>query len=384
MDPITDAVQATEPAAIAMTPPKGAPDQLSARGAAALLSKLRQDKPKDQSTTTASERAPPASAGPGAPAGEPSQQSAAGLAPEAGAAPASPGPGETEALDPATPGLDPEVPSIEPPRSWTKDDKELFTSLPRATQERIAERERSRDTDLSRRQNEAAVERKALAAERQHADQVRQHYESALPQLLQALQAQEADAFADIKTMADVERLTHEDWPRYMQWDVAQKKIAMATQQMLDAYQRQAQQRSQHFSGYAKREDELFVEKVPDLADPKKAAELQSAAVSVLKDLGFEEGELAQSWQGAKALSLRDHRVQLLIREATLWREAQQKARAAAAKPVPPVQRPGVSQPKGAAQEAQIANLNKQLENASGVNALRLAARLTAAKRATR
>src|SRR4029453_8359664 len=33
---------------------------------------------------------------------------------------------------------------IEPPRSWTKEDKELFTSLPRATQERIAERERSR------------------------------------------------------------------------------------------------------------------------------------------------------------------------------------------------------------------------------------------------
>src|SRR5205807_8024258 len=44
---------------------------------------------------------------------------------------------------------------IEPPRSWTKEDKELFTGLPRATQERLAERERSREGDFLRRQNEA-------------------------------------------------------------------------------------------------------------------------------------------------------------------------------------------------------------------------------------
>jgi hypothetical protein len=35
-----------------------------------------------------------------------------------------------------------------------------------------------------------------------------------------------------------------------------------------------------------------------------------------------------------------------------LWRDAQAKAKAAATRPVPPVQRPGVSQPKGAAQDA--------------------------------
>src|SRR5262249_34448611 len=35
-------------------------------------------------------------------------------------------PGETESVDPGA-----ELPSIEPPRSWTKADKELFTSLPR-------------------------------------------------------------------------------------------------------------------------------------------------------------------------------------------------------------------------------------------------------------
>jgi hypothetical protein len=297
-------------------------------------------------------------------------------------------PGETERADPADPDSRSEgetgLPPIEPPRSWTKADKELFTSLPRETQERIAERERSREGDFLRRQAEAVEKLRGLSAKEQAVEQARLQYETALPQLLLTLHDQQAGEFADIRTLADAERLAREDWPRYMKWDLAQKRIASTHQQMLEAQQRQVLEQLQRFGQFAKRQDELFIEKVPEFADAKKAAELQSKAVSVLKDLGFDEAELAASWQGQKDLSLRDHRVQLLVRDAALWREAQQKAKAAVAKPVPPVQRPGVSQPRGAAQDAVIQNLNKQLENASGVNALRAAAKLVAAKRAAR
>ena len=164
------------------------------------------------------------------------------------------------------------LPPIEPPRSWTKEDKDLFTSLPRATQERIAERERSREGDFNRRQQEAAEKSKALEAERSKAEQARQQYEAALPQLLQTLQQQQAGEFADIKTLADVERLAREDWPRYALWDVQQKKIAEVAQHLALAQQRQAQERVQQFSEFARREDDLFKEKVPDMADAKKAA----------------------------------------------------------------------------------------------------------------
>jgi hypothetical protein len=296
--------------------------------------------------------------------------------------------GETERADPAAPDSRSEaetgLPPIEPPRSWTKADKELFTSLPRETQERIAERERSREGDFLRRQAEAVEKLRGLSAKEQAVEQARQQYEAALPQLLLTLHDQQAGEFADIKTLADAERLAREDWPRYMKWDLAQKSIAFTQQQMLEGQQRQALEQLQRFAHFAKRQDELFIEKVPEFADVQKAAELQSKAVTVLKDLGFDEAELAASWQGQKDLSLRDHRVQLLVRDAALWREAQQKAKAAVARSVPPVQRPGVSQPRGAAQDAVIQNLNKQLENASGVNALRAAAKLVAAKRAAR
>ena len=103
--------------------------------------------------------------------------------------------------------------------------------------------------------------------------------------------------------------------------------------------------------------------------------------MAVLKDHGFEETELAASWHGQKDFSLRDHRVQLLVRDAILWREAKAKAKATVAKPLPPVQRPGVSQPKGAAQEAVIQNPTEKLD-ASG--SLKDAAALLKARRASR
>jgi hypothetical protein len=108
---------------------------------------------------------------------------------------------------------------------------------------------------------------------------------------------------------------------------------------------------------------------------------LSGAGVAVLKHHGFGEVELAASWNGHKDFSLRDHRVQLLIRDAVLWREAKAKAKAAVAKPLPPAQRPGVSQGRGAAQEAAIQNLTKRLD-ASG--SLKDAAALLRARRAAR
>jgi hypothetical protein len=140
-------------------------------------------------------------------------------------------------------------------------------------------------------------------------------------------------------------------------------------------------QRKQRFAAFAKRQDELFKEKVPAMADPAKVAELQSGALAVLTEHGFEEAELAASWHGQKDFSLRDHRIQLVVRDAILWREANAKAKAAVAKPLPPVQRPGTSRPKGAAQEAVIQNLSKKLD-ASG--SLRDATALLKARRAAR
>src|SRR5919109_59191 len=345
------------PYAVEVTAPADTPAALSSHDAAAVLRKLRR---KTTDTTTEPARATPAAsavttestAAPRIKSGD-----AEDTAPVDGKdgrerPDAAQDPGEkTEGTDPAAD----EPPPIEPPRSWTKEDKELFASLPRATQERLAERERLRESDFLRRQNEAAEKLKGLSAREQAVEQARQHYETALPQLFATLQSQQAGEFADIKSMADVERLAREDWPRYLLWDLQQKKIADVGAQLIAAQHRQAHEQLAQFADFATREDDLFKEKAPDMADAAKAAELQSKALKVLHELGFdEEKELVPMWNGQKELSLRDHRLQLLIRDATLWREAQAKAKAAATKPVPPVQRPGAASARQGTDEARV------------------------------
>ena len=280
-------------------------------------------------------------------------------------------PAQTESADPdagaglipgSSPGTAPTDPPIEPPRSWTRDEKERFKSFAPRNAEYLASREQERDREIRRSQNEAAEQRKALDAERSKVEQARAQYESALPQLLETLQQQQAGEFGDIKTLADVEKLAREDWPRYLQWDLAQKRVAAVQQQMIAAREPQVQEQQAKFAEFARREDSLFAEKIPDMADADKASRLQKQALSVLADLGFSEQELARSWNGQGDLSLRDHRVQLLVHDAILWRDAQAKAKAAATKPVPPVVRPGAATAKPAAREQELSDLSKRLD----------------------
>jgi hypothetical protein len=295
-------------------------------------------------------------------------------------APADAAPPEPEANGETT--ANPEPPAaqapIEPPRSWTKEARERFASLPRETQEYLASREQDRDREVRRSQNDAAEQRKALEAERRQAEQARLQYENALPSVLATLQQVQADSFSDVKSIIDVERLAREDWPRYVLWDAQQKRIASAQQELASAAQRQEQERQLRLDQYVKRERDLLVEKIPEIADPAQRAKLEHAAVGMLRELGFSDQELNGLYYGKGDLSLHDHRLQLLIRDGIRFRDAQKAAREASHKPVPPVQRPGVAQPRGAAHDAVVQNLTKRLDQTGN---LKDAARLIAERR---
>lgn len=340
-----------------ITAPKDAPSETnSIREAARILRSARAKQPDAQS-----------GAAPETPAAPDTHSPVEGDA----APPLEEAPGETEATDPAS------EPPIEPPRSWTADEKEAFRALPREAQTRIAERERTRETEFRRSQNEIADQRKAIDAEREAANQARSQYEAALPQLLQILQS--SSEFADIKTQDDVERLVNEDWPRYVRWDFHQKKIGAVRQELTQADERQRTEAQTKWVEFAKREDEAFLEKVPELKDAKKRIETVEAATALLKDRGFTEDDLGKLWNSS---FLRDHRMQLILLDAVRHQEAKKAALAAVKKPLPPVQRPGVSQP-GNAREQQIKDLETKLDSSSGmINQLRNAAALVAAKRA--
>jgi hypothetical protein len=290
---------------------------------------------------------------------------------EADTAPAQEG-GEIEAQVEAA-----ELPPIDAPRSWSADAREHFRSLPRETQEFLAERESQQERSYHQRQREVAEQTKALEAKVGEAERARAYYEQQLPMLMQALQeAQSNGEFADIKSVEDMMRLAREDWPRYVQWDAHRNKMERVHQEVQVAQARQLQEFTQRWQNYSTDEDAKFIEKSPDLRDRAVLTKATDGAIEMLKDLGFTDDNLDQLWNGRASITLRDHRLQLIVRDALRYREAQRAARRVSAEPRPPVQRPGVAPLKGDAVQAQIQQLSRLADSQSGMAQMRTLARL--------
>ena len=113
------------------------------------------------------------------------------------------------------------------------------------------------------------------------------------------------------------------------------------------------------------KENELAAEYIPELADKTKAAELTARAADRLTELGFKPEELNDLASGKAKLSIYDHRIQRLIFSDLKLSDIQKAKTAAVAKPVPQVQRPGVSKPSGSGASEQIQALTQKL-NSSG------------------
>jgi len=80
--------------------------------------------------------------------------------PEAAAAEGDTAPVETDPQEDEAEVEPAETPTIAPPHSWSKEDREVFTQLPPEAQEILTRRENERDAAVRRGQNEAAETRK--------------------------------------------------------------------------------------------------------------------------------------------------------------------------------------------------------------------------------
>jgi hypothetical protein len=286
---------------------------------------------------------------------------------------------EDELAPEAVPGSNPEqeLPPIEPPRSWTKEERQRFQSLPRETQEYLSVREQERDREVRRSQNEAAEARKAIEAERQAAAQAKQQYEQALPPLLKALEAANAGEFGDIKNFDDAEKLARENPARFAQYAARQQKLALIAQEAKVAEDRRQAEQARAWNEYAAKQDEALIERLPELAKPESRTALTKLAQGYLAHKGFTVEEASALHN---ATILRDARIQEIVLDGARRWDAQNKLKAARKDPVPPPQRPGVSQPRGDALQAQIDSLSQQLDGATGQKAIKIAADLRVAR----
>lgn len=266
-------------------------------------------------------------------------------------------PGETDGEDEA------DEPPIQPPRTWTKAEKEAFALLPREHQQAIVARESERDSYYQRGLNEAAQKARQADERAKAAEQARQQYEAALPQLYAKLYGDFQAKFGDIKTQADITALRQNDPMRWMEYRDELETLNNTYRQSEAAQQRQQQEAIQQFEQFVNEQDAAFLAKRPEFADSKKAAQLQGEVAKMLvDDYEFSKEELQASWMG-RPLSLRDHRLQLVIADALAYRSAKAKAKEAARKPVPPVQRPGTAPTKGEAQAVDLKILKDKVRS---------------------
>jgi len=307
-------------------------------------------------------------------------------------------PGETQEADPEE-----TLPPVEPPRSWTKEAKDRWNTIPREAQEEFARIEQGREREFLRSQQEAAEKLKGLTAKEQQADEARSKYEAKLPEVMQNLVDVNNRDYADIKSQADIDtliramnQLSATDPVQAQQinayltgWQLHQQKMATIKAELDQANHSKATKEQTDWSNFMGQENAKARELIPELADPVKGPELERRAAAHLAKIGFKDDELNALAAGKQKLGVYDHRLQMLINDSLTLAELQQAKATipakAAPKNLPPVQRPGISRPAGASNSERIQALEAKLNN-SGSEAdafALLMARRTAASRAS-
>ena len=83
--------------------------------------------------------------------------------------------------------------------------------------------------------------------------------------------------------MQDAEKLAQEDPFRYQRFQLAQTKAQAAQQELAVAQQRQQTELATQWKEFSKKDDSLFAERAPEMADPAKARALLGGAVDVAR-----------------------------------------------------------------------------------------------------
>jgi hypothetical protein len=276
-----------------------------------------------------------------------------------------PGETQTQADDPAE-----ELPPIEPPRSWTKEEKEAFAKWPREAQESTARVASAREAEFRRSQNEIAEQKKVFEAKLSKIDEVVAGYKVQDD----AYEKETLEKFPNIKSQDDLDFLTNEMLRASNEGDTARssqiqaylsafqmhnQKWAGIRANRANAEQLRNTERQTQWAKFTKDESDAFENDVPEFKSKKD--EYTKRAAEVLSQLGFSPEELDKLASGQEKIALFDRRMQRLLFDRIKLTDIQASVPKAAPKNLPHVQRPGTRAPAGAAAAQDLKTLNQKL-----------------------
>lgn len=182
-------------------------------------------------------------------------------------------------------------PPIDPPHSWTKEQRDAWNALTPQAKQVVLERETARDAEVRRVQNEAAEERKAAKAERDTTAQERRQYADNLKALHQ-LQAIIDPVLAD-GNQIDWVKLAQDDPAGYVQKKAAyEQRLGIFQAVQAEIQQVTQRQNAEAMANYKQRLNEVF----PEFANPETGKAIKESYVPTLKDVGFSEQEIESGW----------------------------------------------------------------------------------------
>lgn len=226
---------------------------------------------------------------------------------------------------------------IEPPKSWSSQDKAVFQQLPPEAQAVIARRESERDKAFTQKAQEISEHRKALESTFSEIQNERHSYATNLQQLL-AVAMPEAQQFANV----DWHRLAQESPADYVRLsaerDALRGRIGTIQQELERVNATAQQDYVRQFATLRASEAKRLVEALPEFGDSEKGKKLASDMREWLQEQGFSNQEIGQ---------VIDHRVIRVAHKAMLADRAARARRTAETRrsdPAPSVQRPGTPQ----------------------------------------
>jgi hypothetical protein len=240
---------------------------------------------------------------------------------------------------------DDDLPPIDPPVSWTAEEKAAFAALPRDLQETVQKREADRERFVQTKAQEAARAR--------HETEQAAHQQLAQIERTYAQQYQEIAARFDVPEpdMALLATNPTEYAMQAHQYRQAQAQREQA-QQTAAYYAQQAEQREAQAEQVQRAQEHQFVaEHFPEYLDPTTGPKLQQELTGVAKEMGYPPELIAE----ARATDI------IAMRKAAEWKakadkldrlEAKKMEKVRSAKGLPRVATPGVA--VGAEQTRQV------------------------------
>jgi hypothetical protein len=139
--------------------------------------------------------------------------------------------------------------------------------------------------------------------------------------------------------------------------------------------------RSQYNAAQDARFEQLVAKELPEFSKGNARLALNQAAREELRSYGMSDQQIAREFNHGQ---LRSAEAQMMLAKAATQRLIKENRIRMASKraPIPPVQTPGTSRPRGAGDMERVRQLETKLAGAKGTGAVKIAQQLTQAKRA--